>query len=389
MPAHHLFGSLPMLELLCLWIDWDTWCDLQNQNFVKDMFLLAFMRPPGGRRTHISGCLQRRFNMTFPSLITVDPDIKKLYRLAGVDNKPTVFLFNDTRIADGSFPEDISNILSSDSSWNNITELDKLPNFHGIVASFEEPPPKTGSFGSPASQRMPLYQVIGENKCNELQKMLIVCSLHQGRVSLCVTSFVVNNLVSRLVETPVLDMKAVISAYLKPSFFSAPNLSWMSELDKLVEQHHVQKPHSNFRLWLSSLPHPEFPITILQAGIKMTTEPQKGVKANMKRLQLVTEDRLIRCLRPLIYRKMLFSLCSAFFHSIRLERKTFFQLCWNIVYGFTDCDFELSERLLSQCLDEYEGMSWDALKYLIAGVSYGGHVTDDWERRFLTIYYII
>ena len=53
------------------------------------------------------------------------------------------------------------------------------------------------------------------------------------------------------------------------------SLSWMPELDKLVEQLQVEKPHSIFRLWLSSSPHPEFPITILQAGIKMTTEPPK------------------------------------------------------------------------------------------------------------------
>lgn len=40
-------------------------------------------------------------------------DIKKLYRLAGVDNKPTVFLFSDTQIVDESFLEDINNLLSS------------------------------------------------------------------------------------------------------------------------------------------------------------------------------------------------------------------------------------------------------------------------------------
>lgn len=40
-------------------------------------------------------------------------DLKQLYRLTGVDNKPTVFLFSDTQIVDESFLEDINNILSS------------------------------------------------------------------------------------------------------------------------------------------------------------------------------------------------------------------------------------------------------------------------------------
>ena len=53
------------------------------------------------------------------------------------------------------------------------------------------------------------------------------------------------------------------------------SLSWMPQLDKLVEQLQVESPHPDFRLWLSSSPHPEFPISILQVGIKMTTEPPK------------------------------------------------------------------------------------------------------------------
>ena len=53
------------------------------------------------------------------------------------------------------------------------------------------------------------------------------------------------------------------------------SLSWMPNLDKLVEQLQVEDPHPSFRLWLSSSPHPDFPISILQASIKMTTEPPK------------------------------------------------------------------------------------------------------------------
>ncbi|XP_060896803.1 dynein axonemal heavy chain 2-like [Labrus mixtus] len=330
----------------------------------------------------------------------------------------------------------------TDSCWDNITELDKLPNFKGIMTSFEQHPRDWNYWftsAEPENATLPGNW----NRCNELQKMLIVRSLRQDRVSVCVTSFIVNNLGSRFVEPPVLDMKAVVeeSTCRTPLIFvlssgvdptgallqlaeasgmsnhfhalslgqgQAPiaksmieegvktghwvflanchlSLSWMPELDKLVEQLQVEKPNKNFRLWLSSSPHPEFPITILQAGIKMTTEPPKGIKANMKRLyQLVTEDQFNRCSRPVLYRKLLFSLC--FFHSILLERKKFLQLGWNIVYGFNDSDFEVSENLLSLYLDEYEEIPWDALKYLIAGVNYGGHVTDDWDRRLLTTY---
>ncbi|MEQ2200523.1 hypothetical protein XENOCAPTIV_030527, partial [Xenoophorus captivus] len=107
------------------------------------------------------------------------------------------------------------------------------------------------------------------------------------------------------------------------------SLSWMPELDKLIKQLQVQKPQPNFRLWLSSSPHPEFPITILQAGIKMTTEPPK----------LVTETQFNCCTRPAVYKKLLYSLC--FFHSILLERKKFRQMGWNIVYSFSDSDFEV------------------------------------------------
>uniref|UniRef100_A0A3Q2Z313 Uncharacterized protein n=1 Tax=Hippocampus comes TaxID=109280 RepID=A0A3Q2Z313_HIPCM len=334
-----------------------------------------------------------------------------------------------------------------DSSWDNITELDKLPNFHGIMASFEKYPRDWKLwFTSAEPEKAPI--------CNELQRMLIVRSLRPDRVLFCATTFIVNYLGPRFVEPPVLDMRAVSrleilhsllvvdeSTCTTPLVFvlspgvdptgallqlaettgmsklfhalslgqgQAPiakkmieegvkkghwvflanchlSLSWMPELDKLVEQLEVQKPHADFRLWLSSSPHPDFPINILQAGIKMTTEPPKGVRANMKRLyHLVTEAQFTRCAKPVFYRKLLFSLC--FFHSILLERKKFLQLGWNIIYGFNNSDFEVSENLLSLYLNEYEQIPWDALKYLIAEVNYGGHVTDDWDRRLLTTY---
>ncbi|XP_044939239.1 dynein axonemal heavy chain 2 isoform X4 [Mustela putorius furo] len=224
----------------------------------------------------------------------------------------------------------------ADAYWDNITELDKLTNFHGLMNSFEQYPRDWHLWYTNATPEKAMLPGEWENACNEMQRMLIVRSLRQDRVAFCVTSFIVSNLGSRFVEPPVLNMKLVMedSSPRTPLVFilspgvdptsallqlaehtgmaqrfhalslgqgQAPiaarllregvsqghwvflanchlSLSWMPNLDKLVEQLQVAEPHPSFRLWLSSSPHPDFPISILQASIKMTTEPPKATR---------------------------------------------------------------------------------------------------------------
>ena len=54
-------------------------------------------------------------------------------------------------------------------------------------------------------------------------------------------------------------------------------LSWIPELEKTVENYCQTKINDNFRLWLSCCPSPNFSITLLQRGIKITTEPPRGL----------------------------------------------------------------------------------------------------------------
>lgn len=42
--------------------------------------------------------------------------------------------------------------------------------------------------------------------------------------------------------------------------------------------------HENFRLYLTSMPCDYFPVTILQNSLKLTSEPPRGIKSNMKKL---------------------------------------------------------------------------------------------------------
>eukprot|EP01137_Pigoraptor_chileana_P023423 Opistho-2@89673 len=331
----------------------------------------------------------------------------------------------------------------SEAAWDNVTELEKLAAFNGIANSFEQSGRDWADWFQNPEPEAAALPIEWENKCDEMQRMLVLRSLRPDRVVFAARNFVVNNLGSRFVEPPTQDIGAVFEASTpeSPIIFvlssgvdpakqlvelaqqcgisdrfhqlslgegQAPiatrlirdgvlhghwvflanchlSISWMPALDKIVENLRVNKPHKDFRLWLSSAPHPDFPISILQSSIKLTTEPPQGIKANLTRLyNLMTEPVFSKCSRPDKYKKLLFSLC--FFHSVLLERRKFMSLGWNIPYGFNDSDFETCELITSIYLSEYDQTPWESLKYLIAEVSYGGRVTDDWDRRVLRVY---
>ena len=138
--------------------------------------------------------------------------------------------------------------------------------------------------------------------------------------------------------------------------------SWLPALEKIVEGLPARKPHANFRLWLSSSPSPAFPIAILQRGLKMTTEPPKGLRANLLRLYgTIDEASYAECKTVHKYQRLLFTL--AYFHSVLLERRKFRTLGLNIPYDFNDTDFRVSDDLLKSYLDAYKHTPWDALRF--------------------------
>jgi dynein heavy chain len=158
--------------------------------------------------------------------------------------------------------------------------------------------------------------------------------------------------------------------------------SWMPSLERIIENFAPEKIHRDFRLWLTSMPSASFPVSVLQNSVKMTNEPPKGLKANLRGSFAALDDKFLDdSKKPGPFRQLLFALC--FFHAQIQERRKFGPLGWNIRYEFTAGDLNVCMTQLRMFLDKYEEVPFKVLKFLFAQINYGGRVTDDWDRRTL------
>ncbi|XP_069560973.1 dynein axonemal heavy chain 6 [Brachyistius frenatus] len=160
-------------------------------------------------------------------------------------------------------------------------------------------------------------------------------------------------------------------------------VSWMLAMEELIKSFNEPETliHDSFRLFLSSMPTKVFPVTVLQNSVKVTNEPPKGLRANMRRaFTEITADFFEEHVLGHQWRKIIFGI--SFFHAIIQERKKFGPLGWNIRYEFNDSDRECA--LLNLDLYCKDGIiPWDALIYITGEITYGGRVTDAWDQRCL------
>ncbi|GAB5581369.1 dynein axonemal heavy chain 17 isoform X1 [Prionailurus iriomotensis] len=164
---------------------------------------------------------------------------------------------------------------------------------------------------------------------------------------------------------------------------------WLSTLDKKVERYSTGS-HEDYRVFISAEPAPSpeshiIPQGILENAIKITNEPPTGMHANLhKALDLFTQDTLEMCTKEIEFKCILFALC--YFHAVVAERRKFGAQGWNRSYPFNNGDLTISINVLYNYLEANTKVPWDDLRYLFGEIMYGGHITDDWDRRLCRTY---
>ncbi|ORZ30920.1 dynein heavy chain and region D6 of dynein motor-domain-containing protein [Catenaria anguillulae PL171] len=325
-------------------------------------------------------------------------------------------------------------------SWTDIQTLGHLESYSGIAEDFcLQPNEYRRLFDSPTPHLEPLPGQ-WDTKLDQFQKLLLYRCICPDRMVAAIQQFVGKTLGDRFIEPQTSEFSALYKEsspwtplifVLSPGADPANNLykfaeemkftkklqsvslgqgqgpraeallregmekglwvllqnchlapSWMPSLDKLVDAITPDKVHRDFRLWLTSMPTPKFPVSILQNGVKMTIEPPNGIKANLLRTYASLNDEFLEdCTKAQEWKKLLFAL--ALFHAILQERRKFGPLGWNISYEFTEGDHRICVRQLQMFLNEYKEIPYKVLNYTTWSVNYGGRVTDDWDRRLI------
>ncbi|KAM6050175.1 dynein axonemal heavy chain 9 [Theristicus caerulescens] len=164
---------------------------------------------------------------------------------------------------------------------------------------------------------------------------------------------------------------------------------WLSSLEKKLEQH-SEGSHQDFRVFISAEPAPSpdshiIPQGILENSIKITNEAPTGMHANLhKALDNFNQDTLEMCTRENEFKSILFALC--YFHALVAERRKFGPQGWNRSYPFNAGDLTISVNVLHNYLEASSKVPYDDLRYLFGEIMYGGHITDDWDRRLCKTY---
>ncbi len=165
------------------------------------------------------------------------------------------------------------------------------------------------------------------------------------------------------------------------------SMDWLAQLEKNIEEFSTCA-HSDFRLWLTTEPIDDFPLTLIESSYVIPYEAPPGIKENIIRTYEKWDQEYNVNMNQNSHQdtdKLMFIL--AWIHSLIIERSNYNQQGWNGNYDFHSGDLRAGRAII---LDSLENASnsyrWDVIHGLFLEFVYGGRIDDDIDKKILCIY---
>uniref|UniRef100_A0A671UPK5 Dynein axonemal heavy chain 11 n=1 Tax=Sparus aurata TaxID=8175 RepID=A0A671UPK5_SPAAU len=275
------------------------------------------------------------------------------------------------------FPVEASRVspvsFLSPHAWGAIKSISTMADFSGLDRDVESSPKRWRKIiesRCPEKERLPQDW---KNK-SSLQKLIILRALRPDRMTYTLRNFVEESMGSKYVEAARLEFDKLYedSGSSTPVFFIlSPGVDPLKDVEKL-----------GLKLGFS-IEHGTLHNVSLGQGQEKVAE---SVLNNASKLGhwVILQDTMDMCSREQEFNSMFFSLC--FFHACVTERHKFGPQGWNHKYPFSTGDLTISASVLYNYLEANTKVPWEDLCYLFGEIMYGGHITDDWDRRLCKTY---
>ncbi|KAG8042135.1 hypothetical protein G9C98_000126, partial [Cotesia typhae] len=297
----------------------------------------------------------------------------------------------------------------TNSGWGGIKFLSScssMPEFRNLDRDIEGAAKRWKKFVESETPEKEKFPQEWKSK-SALQKLCIMRCLRIDRMTYAIRCFVEEKLGERFTETrspafeksfeemrqELIAEEKMETAATNGHWVILQNIhlvkSWLPNLEKQMEQLSGNS-HENYRLFMSAEPSIDphesiIPQGILESAIKITNEPPTGMHANIhKALDNFNQETLDSCTKESEFKGILFALC--YFHAVVAERRKFGAQGWNRIYPFNVGDLTISVSVLTNYLENNAKVPWEDLRYLVGEIMYGGHITDDWDRRLCRTY---
>uniref|UniRef100_A0A8C5F0M4 Dynein axonemal heavy chain 11 n=1 Tax=Gopherus evgoodei TaxID=1825980 RepID=A0A8C5F0M4_9SAUR len=255
-------------------------------------------------------------------------------------------------------------------SWSAIALMDE---FRGLDRDIEGSPKRWKKWVDSECPEKEKFPQEWKNK-SYLQKLIILRALRPDRMTYALRNFVEEKLGSKYVESTRMDLAKLYedSSPATPVFFVlSPGVDPLKDVETLGKK-------LGF-----TIDSGKFHNISLGQGQEMVAEEALEEAATHGHW-VILQDTLELCSRETEFKSILFSLC--YFHTCVAERLKFGPQGWNRRYPFNTGDLTICVNVLYNYLEAHTKVLWEDLRYLFGEIMYGGHITDDWDRKLCHMY---